>query len=63
MTAFQQKNAKKAKNVFIEMQKKKRFERYHGRIRFKPNYRLFAVKGGTVVMRKVTGGFLVMNYF
>ena len=24
MTAFQQKNAKKAKNVFIEMQKKKK---------------------------------------
>ena len=48
MTAFQQKIAKKAKHISIEMQRN-RFETYRGRIRFKPNYRLCAEKGGTAV--------------
>ena len=51
MTAFQQKNAKKVKNISIEMQRN-RFEMYIGRLRFKPNYRLCAVKGSIVVWRK-----------
>ena len=44
MTALQQKNAKKVKNISIEMQRN-RFETYSGRLRFKPNYRLCTVKG------------------
>ena len=48
MTAFQQNNAKKVKNISIEMQRN-RFETYRGRLRFKPNYRLCAVKGSTAV--------------
>ena len=60
MTAFQKKkNAKKVKNISIEMQRN-RFETYRGRLRFKPNYRLCAVKG-SIVVRKVTRGSLVVN--
>ena len=49
MSAFQQKNANKVKNISIEMQKKNRFETYNGRLRFKPNYWLCVVKGSTAV--------------
>ena len=45
---FQQKNAKEVKNISIEMQRN-RFEMYRGRLRFKPNYLLCAVKGSIVV--------------
>ena len=48
MTASQQKNAKKVKNISIEMQRN-RYETYRGQLRFKPNYRLCAVKGSTSV--------------
>ena len=37
-----------------------RFETYRGRLRFKPNYRLCAVKG-SIVVRKVTRGSLDVN--
>ena len=61
MIAFQQKNAKKVKNISIEMQRN-RFETYRGRLRFKPIYRLRAVKGSIVLsVRKVTRGSLVVN--
>ena len=46
MTAFQQKNANKVKNISIEMQRN-RFETYKNRLRFKPNYRLCVVEGST----------------
>ena len=48
MTTFQQKNAKKVKNISVEMQRN-RFEMYRGRLVFKPNYWLCAVKGSIVV--------------
>ena len=48
MTAFQQKNANKVKNISIEMQRN-RFETYNDRLRFKPNYRLCVVKGSIAV--------------
>ena len=48
MTAFQQKNANKVKNISIEMQRN-RFETYNGRLQFKPNYRLCLVKGSIAV--------------
>ena len=51
MTAFQQKNANKVKNISIEMQRN-RFETYNSRLRFKPNYRLCVVKGSIAVCGK-----------
>ena len=51
MTAFQQKNEKKVENISIEMQRN-RFETDRGRLRFKANYRLCAVKGSIAVRGK-----------
>ena len=50
MTAFPEKNAKKVKNISIEMQRN-RFEMYRGRLRLKLNYRLCPVKASTAVVK------------
>ena len=62
MTTFQQKNAKKVKNISVEMQRN-RFETYRGRLRFKPKLPVMRSKGQYCSVGKVTRGSLIVNYF